>query len=106
MTRIWTHQRNVLPALLGTTPQLDLRAVTSVQQVSMTMTLILLQHARAAVRVSTPQRRRSHVVTVPQDMQTRIVIPRRLARPAALVVLLQQGACHVWSVLLAGLMWT
>ena len=44
--------------------QLALQAVPSVEQASMTMTLILLLHARAAVRVSTLQRARRHAVIV------------------------------------------
>ena len=40
------------------------QSVTSVKQDGMTMTLILLLHARAAVRVSTLQRGRHHAVTV------------------------------------------
>ena len=82
----------MLLALLGTIQGGDLRAATSVQPVSMTLTLIRRLRARTAQQASTPQRGQYHAVTVWQDMQTRTVIRRLHARGAVRVSTLQQAA--------------
>ena len=71
-----THQPHARVAFLVTIQGGDLRAATSVQPVSMTLTLIRRLRARTAQQASTPQRGQYHAVTVWEDMQTRTVIHR------------------------------
>ena len=85
----------MLAALQGTTLQQDPRAVTSVEQVSMILTLILLLHARAAVRASTLQRGRHLAVTVRQDTVMKTVTQPRNVWPAVRVGMQLQEAHYV-----------
>ena len=73
----------------------DLPAARSVQRVSMTLTLILLPHARVAQLVSTQQQGRHLARTAQPDMWTMTVMLLQSAWSALWVDMLEQGARHV-----------
>ena len=98
-----THQPHARVALLVTIQGGDLRAATSVQPVSTTLTLIRRLRARTAQQASTPQRGQYHAVTVWQGMQTRTVIHRRLVQCAVWVSIRLHGVAPALIALQAGM---
>ena len=84
-----THQVNVLAVLPGSTLHQGLPAVTSVQQVSMTLTLIPQLHARVAQSVSTLPRDLRPASTAQLAMRTMTLMRLRSVWSAVWVGMLE-----------------
>ena len=90
-----THQVSVLAVLPGSTLHQGLPAVTSVQQVSMTLTLILRLHARTAQSVSTLQPDLHLALTAQLAMRMMTVMRLQSVWSAVRVDMLERGARRV-----------